>query len=399
MVTSIDRYIWRRELYAFGGVLVLVTAILSLENLPRICAAVSHTSAPIRLLGQMLMALLPEYLAVGMLVASFIAPAWTIRMLAARGEWQTLPACGLSPLRIMLVPLLIAALATGAQSTLRLVLEPSGERLLDAVGADLDRGDFGLPLTLGEFVKVDSDTTVLLMPSASADRSFGHAFLHHGRSIYTAQSANVRRAASGRIEIDLFDGTELDDDGKPDHRVLRFAELRFCFTPSVNRGLHLPSVDGLKRLPLASLIDGVRRETGGAVDQPRPMTSALLARIGNALFCLLLPWFAYALAVPPRRGRGGAGFALGVAALVLFLRTSSLVEANFTHWPVSAVIIHITLWSAATLARVRFSMAHDEGAIDLAFNAVGAWLVRRGHRLRILLPGQATRRGPRTASA
>jgi lipopolysaccharide export system permease protein len=394
MLTSIDRYIFRRELAAFAAVLLLVTAILALENVPRICDAVSRTSVPLWLLGRMLVALLPEYLAIGILVASFIAPAWTIRTMALRGEWQILPSTGLAPWRAMLAPLLVAVLATGGQLTLRLVLEPYGERLFDELGTGLDGGAFGLPIGLHEFVELDSKATILLTPPTKAGRSFGHVFLRYGPNIYSAASANAHRDASGRIEVDLFDGRQIGNDGEGRGRVMDFETFRFAFSPSARADQILPSSERLSRLPLTSLLGGAVRENS-TVDQPRPMTASLVARISNALFCLLLPWLAYVLAQPPRRERSGAGIAVGVGALVLFLRTNSAVETHFTHWPISAALFHLALWSCATLALVRFGMAHDDGAIDHALNDAWASLVRSWRQLRHrpLLP-QATQRAP-----
>lgn len=383
MLKSLDRYILRCELTAFTAAISLVALILTLENVPRIWTAVSQTAAPLWLLRQMALALMPEYLGIGILIASFIAPAWVIRTMALRGEWQTLSASGLSPWRIMSAPLLLATASAGGELVLRLAIEPSAEQIFDELGSGLDNGTFGIPIALRQFVGLDDKTTIYLMPSHQPGRHFGQTFMRRGKDVFSAASANARRDLSGRIEIELFDGQQIGPNDEGKDRILDFATFRFTYSPSIVAAQVLAPSDRLNRLPLGSLLDGTRREISAGASS-RPIMASLLARISSALFCLLLPWMAYVLAQPPRRERSGAGFALGIGLLVLFLRTNSLVERDCLHWPLTAAAAHFALWAAATAALVRFGMTREPGFIDRVINNIGRVLISSWKRHRDL---------------
>jgi lipopolysaccharide export system permease protein len=378
MLKSLDRYILRNELAAFAAVVFIVSALLMLENVQRVWNAISGTSAPIMLLLQMLLALLPEYLAVGVLMASFVAPAWVIRSLALRSEWQVLPGIGLGPWRVMLAPLLVAGAATSAELAIRLVVEPFGERSFEQLGDGLERGAFGLPIQLRDFVELDPRTTIYLAPADQGSRSLGPVFLRRGDDVFSARSASAARDKAGRIAVELFDGREIvhDRDGKD--RVLEFKSYGFTFSPNDASPERFRTAERLDRLPPDELLRGVAQEIG--VTGPHPATASLMARVSSALFCLLLPWMALVLAQPPRRERSGGAILLGVGAIVLFLRTNSLVEAHFHSWPISAAVGHLGLWIGATIALVRFGARHDAGVIDHVLNRLYSTVARAGER-------------------
>jgi lipopolysaccharide export system permease protein len=392
MLKNIDRYILQNELAAFGVVVLIVSALLALENVPRVWFAVSGTSAPASLLLQMLVALLPEYLAVGFLIASFLAPAWTIRTLALRGEWQVLASVGLAPWRIMLIPMMIAAVATCGQFGIRLALEPLGERTFSQLGVDLERGAFGLPFHMRDFVKLDYTTAIYVAPAEGGDRPFGKVFLRRGDEVFTARSARAARDMSGRVEVELFDGREITHDEEGRSRVLDFSNYRFTFSPHDASPEPLSMADRLNQLPLGELLHDVAKES--RIAGRRPATAAFMARMSNALFCLILPWIAFVLAQPPRRERSGAAALLGIGAIVLFLRTNSLVASHFESWPVTAASLHMGMWIVATVALVRFGMMNDEGIVDHGLNRAYANMVRARHRLTswMLAASEALRR-------
>jgi lipopolysaccharide export LptBFGC system permease protein LptF len=197
--------------------------------------------------------------------------------------------------------------------------------------------------------------------------------------VFTARSANATRDASGRIAVELFDGREIQDKGGK-HRVLDFRSYRFTFSPTDKPPDRLPTADRLGRLPPAEILCDVAQELSAR--GPHPATASLLARVSSALFCLLLPWMAFVLAQPPRRERSGAAMLLGVGAIVLFLRTSSLVETHFSSSPFLAAVLHLGAWIGATIVLVRFGMVHDDGAVDHLLNRVYSAVSRAWERLR-----------------
>ena len=71
MALRLDWYFLRRALKIYGAVCIVMAALLILENTPRLLALIGDTTHPLRILVQMSLALIPEYMAIGTLVACF----------------------------------------------------------------------------------------------------------------------------------------------------------------------------------------------------------------------------------------------------------------------------------------------------------------------------------------
>ncbi len=378
-MTDLDRYLARQEFAPFVATLAIVVAMLSLENIPRLWGIAGGTNAPALLMIRMMSALIPEYLAVALPLASFIAPAWAIRSMARRGEWQLFAALGQSPARMLLAPMLIAALAALTLLAIRMEVEPWGERALDEISIEVRNGTFGLPIPLDEFISLDSQTDLYAAPVSVGQTGVGSVFISRGDTTYSAAHANARRGQDGRIELELENGLAVQRQADGQNRVLRFGKYRMAFDLKQEQAIRLPLLDRLDRMPSLELgrkaaLEQVR------VSETSPAMSALLARISSAIFCLALPWVALALAVPPRRKSGGAGAFIGIAAIVLFMRTSHAVETGFSAQPALAALVHLSAWAIVTATLFRFAQNHEEGAVDLAISRLGSRVLKTVRR-------------------
>lgn len=369
MLKRIDFYLLRQELTGFVATIGIVVILLSLENSQRLWEFVSGTDAPGLLMLHMMSSLVPEYIGVGLPIASFIAPAMAIRGLARKGEWQVLSATGLSPWRIMRAPMLLALAAASLQLAIRLDVEPMGERALDDIGHDIREGVFGTPIKLDEFLQIDDRTAVYLLPGDSTGTT-GNIFVRRGSDVFTARSATASRDATGRVDIDLFDGQQLLHQDGDRYAILTFNKYHLSIDTKPTPRARLSPPEQLDRMGGAALTREAQRNIREDV-AGRPAVSALLARISSALFCLMLPWLAFVLALPPRRGTGGAGLAIGIGLIVLFLRTANLVETGGSDYPLLAAAGHMALWLAGTFALVCYGITHDDGAIDRALGKAG----------------------------
>jgi lipopolysaccharide export system permease protein len=381
MMKRLDRYILRYELGAFLATIILIVALLSLENAPRLWSGVSNTATPVPLLLKMMWALLPEYIGIGVIIAGFIAPAWAFRSLALRGEWQVLASFGLSPLRIMVMPMLLACLSTGVQLAIRMNLEPLGERVLDEISLQIRSGNFGAQFPIGNFIALDPTTTVYFSPPCDEGQKACSVFIRKGENTFTARTATASRDSHGRVEITLLNGQEITRQIGGSYSVLNFLRYDFTFAPKGAKDPRLPLSEQFDRMS-ADQLARIAATEAAEVRSHRPAAAALMARLSYALFGMLLPWWAFALAVPPQRQRGGAALMLGIGAIVLFLRTSYWVEAKVSGQPWSNASLHMALWAAATLALVRFVANRDQGVIDQEINRLADRLLRRGSRLR-----------------
>lgn len=378
-LTQLDRYLARKELAPFLATIVIVVALLSLENVARLMDLVAGTNAPINLVTRLMVALIPEYLVVALPLASFIAPAWAFRSLALRGEWQMFAAFGRSPWRIMLAPIVIAGLASLTQLAIRMEVEPFGERTLDAIARDIRDGKFGLPIKFNEFIALDDKTTMLANPSEIGRSGIGNVFIRREDKAFFAERATAWRDDQGHLEIGLYNGLILlaQKDGRQHTLIFQYYKMNFSLQDAVLPPLTLQ--DKLDRMSSTALLDGWHDETGGS---EKPMTAALLARASSAVLCLIMPWLAFALAVPPRRKTGGATSLLGFVVIVLFMRTSSLTESDFQIHPVFAATIHLGAWVGAIFALFRYCSTREDGAVDLVLTRLAMWLGNR-----VILPG------------
>ncbi|MDE2562656.1 MAG: LptF/LptG family permease [Sphingomonadales bacterium] len=386
MLKRIDIYLLRQELTGFVATIGIVVILLSLENSQRLWDFVSGTDAPGLLMLRMMGSLVPEYIGVGLPIASFLAPALAIRSLARKGEWQVLSATGLSPWRIMRAPMLLALAAASLQLAIRLDIEPLGERSLDDIGHSIRDGVFGMPINLDEFIEVDERTAVYLTPGASHGVT-GSIFVRRGGDVFTARSATASRDATGRVNMELFDGQQLLRQGDDRYAILTFNTYHLSIDTKPTPRAKLSPPQQLDRMGTVALTREARRNVAEDV-AGRPALSALMARISSAVFCLILPWLAFVLALPPRRGAGGAGLAIGIGLIVLFLRTAYLVETGGSDHPLLAAAGHMALWLAGTFALVRYGITHEDGAIDRALGSVGKEIVKLVPWRKRALPGE-----------
>lgn len=343
---TIDRYLSGMLLRGYATVVIAIVAMLALENLPRLSKAVEHVSAPLPLLGASLLALLPEYLAIANPVAVYLATAWTIRSLALRGEWQVLAATGMRPARAMMMPVVATTLATGLQIAVRADFEPRGERRLDTLSTAARAGAFGIDIPLGRVVAVAEDTDLLVEPGADGGY---RAFIRHGSETMTADRAEISRDADGALSVMLTQGRlVVSNEGQP--RATTFGRLTLKFDDRTAAPPAVSPADRMDRLTFTELQPLIADETarGGRA----PATSSLLARVQNALFCLALPWFALAFAVPPRRSAGGPAILLGLVLIVVNLRTGALVEQLFSGMPVGSAAVHVAAWALCVVALI-----------------------------------------------
>lgn len=389
----LDTYLLRRVAAWHLGILVVLVAILSIENVRRLATVVEGTDAPFALLGRLMACLLPEYLAIALPVAAFLASALAIRGLALRGEWQMFGALGMRPARIMLAPMLVAALSAGAQLAVRFEIEPRGERALDGVFSEIASGRYGVALKAGEIVPLDADTTLVAdLAPLHGDRAMHDVFIRRGNDVFAARTATAGIDPKGDVVVDMLDGQIVHRRSDGSAQVVRFARFVFRSGPGrISAGLHSAD-DRMDRLHSRELLAAIRRQAGSTID-PRRAVSTAAARLASGVFCLLLPWFALAFAPPPRRGIGGVAILLGFGVIVAFLRTSALVEGHALAAPLSSAITHMAGWLLLARGAVNYAARHGEGAWDIAVARwsrflVGQW---RGPMLRVSRAGNCRR--------
>ncbi len=359
----LDRYLFRGVALRFLAVAGIVIVMLSLENVARLAADVEQSDAPLELLGRLSLALIPEHLSAAIPIALLLGVALTVRQMALRGEWQILPASGMSRGRAMAGPLAVAMLAAGLLLADRLELRPAGLRSLDATYLDLKAGRLGVPLPVGQAVPLDEHTTAFVS-AVGADGRLAGVLVRRGAQSYAAPSADISRGANGGIILTLLNGTSIapQDDGSI--RRLSYATMRIAGHPPM---IALTGNDFRHRLDRASAGGLLRLSASPDRATGQAAFAALAMRVDAALFCLAVPWMALVLGMPARRRTTGAGLAIGILLMVAHLKTAVLVEDLFATWIVAAELVHLACWAGIAFALLRLETRYGEGFAERGF--------------------------------
>jgi lipopolysaccharide export system permease protein len=360
---TIDRYFWRAAALRFGAVVAIVVTMLTLENITRLAADVQKTETPGKLLGWLSLLLVPEQLSAAVPVAVFLGVALAMRQMNARGEWVMLQASGMGRWRMMAAPLLLGLCAAGFQLANQLELRPAGLRALDTLYLDMQGGKHGVPVSLDAPIALDNATTLFAQPAASGPPgSLVKVLIRHRTQVFSAPTAAVTALSGGVIALDLYDGTALSGLEQGVARSFDFHHLRVFGRPKI---IDLVGNDARHRLARQDSTALIALARAGDPDSAAA-TAALAMRIDSALFCLMLPWLALALALPQRRGSTAFGLGWGVVLIVAHLKSAAFLEDSFAADAVLAAVLHTGLWFALTVWLVRLDEQLGEGWAEVA---------------------------------
>lgn len=366
----IDRYLFFGVGLRLLAVTLIILVILTLENISRLAADVQRSDAPLRLLGRLSLALLPEHLSAALPIGLLLAVALTVRRMALLGEWQILQAAGMSRNRTLVAPFSVALLATGLVLADRLELRPAGGRALDAIYSDLRAGVFGVPLPIGEAVPLD-DLTTLFASGAGEDAKLTGVMVQRGDHVFLASSARVTRNGAGEVVLILSHGINLVRLDGNSVRRMSFETMRIAGRPPVIGLVGNDFRHRLDRQPtsgLLRLIGGTDAAVGDAA------LMALVMRIDAALFCLLVPWIGVVLGLPAARLQTAVGIGSAILLVVAHLKSAAFVEDRFADHAIVAGLLHFLCWAGLVRGLLWLEARHGEGfAEELPRRLLWAW--------------------------
>jgi len=328
----LDRYLFQRIARPFVAVLVCVVAVLLLENLGRLLELLKFARDPIILLARFSLYLLPEYLGIGILLALFLSVALAIRSLTTSGEWQVFAATGVSPARLVLIPLILGMACAAAELGIHFHYRPAGEYALDKLVSDIREGLYGLDGEPRSMLRLDQDT---MITADRFDRSTGRLdnvfMIRRGGAVFNARRAIASRDATGGIKLVFEDGQgimPLDGGG---FRGMRFGQLATDLRrdDDAKGGVEM----ALDRLPYDQLMHRVRLERARGTDK-RSALASFASRCAYGAIALIIPFMALALGALPPRGRTPYGIGAGILAIVAYIRASAYVEGAAVAFPV-----------------------------------------------------------------
>jgi lipopolysaccharide export system permease protein len=334
-VSLLDRYLTREILLPFGAGLVFLTQLLLATALLARADVLFGSGVSLLDVGVVVLALLPHFLGFVLPIAFLLGAVLGVARLAEDREVVALGAAGVSPLRLVRVPLALALVAGALGVANALWVEP----FTLAVGR----------LRLNEIIKknVQSDvragTFFDRIPGFTlyAEKVEGGGWsnvLLHDRS--TPETPVLALASRGRLEPVgageemrlVLEAGELhrEDVATDDYVVAGFA------TGTLSLGLGTALTDrnalraGSNEVPLADAIEAARPGPGRRPEDVRRAAAGLQRRISAPLSVVPFALLAVALGASRRAGRafGVGATILAVLAHYLLLRAAEVLASR-----------------------------------------------------------------------
>jgi len=378
-MSAIDRYIAHSLVKPFLATMTIVILLLSLENSRRLMGLLDNVQRPLAVLLKLMAYLVPEYLGIGLLVAVFVSVALVFRDFALSGELDIFGSVGLSPLRLLRVPLLLGLGVAMLHLGLRGYVEPLGERRLDALGLAIKVGDMGVSITPGAFIQPSPDVTLRVDGIDRASGIFRGIFVRSRDVVVVARTAHMINGGRGGVTLELFDGHIVRQRPPGPINAGSFAEMRMPLRIVGPASAHMTARHRNDRLVLRDLI---RLATATSPSSERTAARAALGgRFAAAGFLLILPFFGLLLGIPHRRSTSALGLVAGLLLIVAFIQLVVAIEDAASPWAPWAQIG--VLAAFALLARLLFVIQSREGlgAIDGRLAAMSRPLVRCGRTI------------------
>ncbi len=363
----LDRYLLELSIGTLGAVIGVLMSLMVLENIPRLVEVTRLSGERGYILGQTILGLLPEYAGIGMVVGLYFAVAMAIRKLSTRGELAVIEATGTSPARWMRMPLLLSALGALFVFANQGWLLPAGEKRFDEIYQKMERGEFGYRLASGEFTDLGSGFSLYFDSVDKHKGLLAGLIFVDGENVYNAASGTLSLSREGEGKVTLINGqTIVGTDGG----VLNFSQMSFYLTGEGVSTTPPPEVKSYKKVPLEELI---------FADDPGARAVAYGRLLWVAL-ALASPALAYALARPPMRSSSPIGLIAGLALLVSFLKSISLVETASGGSPAPMALLVLAGWVLVVALLLWWQHRAGTGALDQAVMKLGkraAKLARR----------------------
>ena len=361
-LSIIDRYVAAALLPPFAAVVAIMVMLLTLENVPRLMARMVDVDRPLGVLGSYMIALLPEYVGIGLLVALYVAIALALRTMKLRGELDMFSASGLSNPAILRAPILIACIAAALVLAVRGYAEPWGERRIDALSEAIRNGDHGLRIEAGTIMRLGNGDAISVDRIDAAPNSFAGVFVQGGTTTFTAAHATASFGPDHRLQLVLERGNFARWSKGVRSGSGSFTTLKIALPLDVKAAPPMTPRESLDRLPADALLAMIRGDRHSL--SPERAAAALGARIADAAFCLIIPFLAFALAIPPNRSRSALGLGLGIVLIVTFIKISASIEDGDPAASVALDAVLLVGWGVAAWLMMRVTTVHGTGTIE-----------------------------------
>lgn len=361
-MSAIDHYIARRLARPFLAVSVIIVLLLTLENSRRLMALLGNVEQPVAVLIKLMLYLIPEYLGIGLLIAVFVSVAVVFRGFALQGELDIFASVGLSPGRLLRVPLMFGLTVALLHVGLRAYVEPAGEQRLDALGTSIALGNLGLSIAPGEFLRPRPGT---MFHVDAIDRSTGvfRGLLVQSRSLtVAAREGRVINGGHEGVLLRLFDGHAVTARASGYLEVTSFQAMAMPIELVAAKSVHMTPRHRNDRLMFGDLWRAASHASAGP--ERAAARAALGSRFVTAAFIALVPLFGFALGVPPKRSTSALGLGLGILLIVGFVQTIVAIEDGADAFAPLYQVATLLGFACLALAMLRAQTNRGPGAIE-----------------------------------
>jgi lipopolysaccharide export system permease protein len=331
MLKSFDRYLLRLILTPLLATLTIAAMLLLLDKMLKLFDFVINEGGPVRVVWQMLGNLIPQYLTLGIPIGVFLGILLAFRRLATASELDALISSGVSYLRLLRVPLLLAVAFAIVNFLIVGFLQPKTRYAYENLRYELQSGALGASIKVGEFVKFGKRLTMKIEKSTNEGRSligiFARMRTKNGTDLTVSAERGEFLASSDpdKILFRFFDGMLIQNDPKSDiPRVLSF-ELH-------DLPINLPKMIGFRarggkelELTIPELWETAQNKNADETLKNQSEAN-LYRRLVQSFIILVLPFLALAYAVPPKRSSSAVGVFAGIVLLVVYNEISEAME-------------------------------------------------------------------------
>ncbi len=388
-IPSVDRYIFRLVIVPMLGVFALAASLLVLDKMLRLFDFVATEGGPVGVVFKMLVSLIPEYASLAIPLGLLLGILLAFRKLATTSELDVFRAVGMSYLRLLRVPYIIAGILMAVNIALVFYVQPVSRYYYEQLEYELRSGALGASIKVGEFTTLKDRMALRIDKSEEDGRRLKGIFARvadskgqvlsisaqEGNFLATSDSADtiILRLANGTIVQDTGDARETP-------RVLSFTRH--------DLPIDLPRVeqfrdrgDAEREYILPELL-----RVGWSDNQPTEKRDASQAsfnfRLVEVVMMLLMPLLALALAIPPKRSSSALGVFVSIVMVVAYHKVNEYGEDVAALGRIDPVI---ALWGpftvfAALILWMFYQVAYVPGGQAIGVLETGA--AKLGRKLR-----------------
>lgn len=398
--TAIDRYVFRLVLMPMIGVFLLAASLLMLEKMLRLMEFVSSQGAPVAIVFQMLLNVVPEYAGLSIPLGLMLGILFAFRRLAITSELDVLRALGWSYTRLLRVPYILTLLLMAVNFAIVGYWQPLARYSYEQLDFELRSGALGAAIRVGEFTTLEDRVALRIEESRDEGRQLIGIFARVANDKGQVLSISAREGRflansedRNTIILRLSDGTIVQDMPGETPRVLSFSRH--------DLPIDLPQIESFRERGgeareylLPELFELGWKEDNVAASERVAGQAAFSYRMVEVVMMLMLPLLAVALGIPPKRSTSALGVFVSIVLVVAYHKINQYAEDVAALGRIDPVL---ALWGpfvvfALLIAWMYYRVAFVPGG--QAIGALEAGYAKAIRRLRALLK----RRGRRTGS-